>query len=40
LETDVADNVTLQRIERDKENAVAYTAEEIEIAAERRVEVR
>jgi len=39
-ESDIADNVTLQRIEKGNPKAVPYTAEEIEIAAERRVEVR
>jgi predicted ATPase len=39
-ETDVADNATLQRIERGKAKAVPYTATEIEIAAERQIEVR
>lgn len=39
-ETFVADNVSLQRIERDKPTAVPYSAEEIEIAAERQIEVR
>ena len=39
-ETSVADNVTLQRIEKGNPKAVPYTAGEIEIAAERRVEVR
>jgi predicted ATPase len=39
-ETDVADNVTLQRIERGRSNAIPYTATEIEIAAEKQVEVR
>ena len=40
LETDVADNVTLQRIESDKPKAVSYTAQDIEMAAERHIEVR
>ncbi len=39
-ETAIADNVTLQRIEKGKPEAIPYTADEIEIAAERRVEVR
>jgi predicted ATPase len=39
-EASVAENVTLQRIEAGNPKAVPYTAEEIEIAAERRVEVR
>lgn len=39
-ETSVADNVTLQRIEKGNPKAIPYTAEEIEIASERRVEVR
>jgi predicted ATPase len=40
LETDVAENVSLQRIERGKPKAVPYTADEIEVAAERQIEVR
>jgi predicted ATPase len=39
-ETTAADNVSLQRIESGKPKAVPYTAEEIEIAAERQIEVR
>jgi predicted ATP-dependent endonuclease of OLD family len=39
-ETDVADNATLQRIERGKPRAVAYTSNEIEVAAEKGIEVR
>jgi predicted ATP-dependent endonuclease of OLD family len=39
-ETDVADNVTLQRIERGRNKAVPYTAAEIEVAAEKHIEVR
>jgi hypothetical protein len=39
-ETEVADNITLQRIEKGNPVAIPYTAGEIEIAAERRVEVR
>jgi predicted ATPase len=39
-ETDVSENVTLQRIERGKTKSVPYTAREIEISAERQVEVR
>jgi predicted ATPase len=39
-ETDVAENITLQRVERGKTKSVPYTADEIEIAAEREIEVR
>jgi hypothetical protein len=39
-ETDVAENVALQRIERGKPKAIPYTAEEIAVAAERQIEVR
>jgi predicted ATPase len=39
-ETDVAENVTLQRVERGKPKAVPYSAAEIEVAAEKRIEVR
>jgi len=39
-ETDVAENVALQRIERGNPVAVPYTADEIEMAAMNRVEVR
>lgn len=37
---EVASNVSLQRIERGKQKAVPYTANEIEIAAEHHIEVR
>ena len=39
-ETDVADSVTLQRIEKDKPKSVPYTADEIGVAAEKQIEVR
>jgi predicted ATPase len=39
-ETDVAENVTLQRIERGERKSIPYTAAEIEMAAKNRVEVR
>jgi len=39
-DTDVAANVTLQRIEIGRLKAVPYTATEIEVAAERQIEVR
>jgi hypothetical protein len=39
-ETDVSENVTLQRIERGKPKAIPYTADEIEVAAEKHIEVR
>jgi hypothetical protein len=37
---DAARDVTLQRIEKDRHSSIAYTAEEIEIAAQRQIEVR
>lgn len=37
---EVAENVALQRIEKGKKKSVPYTAAEIEIAAEREIEVR
>lgn len=40
LDSDVANSVTLQRIERGKPKSVPYSAREIEIAAERQIEVR
>ena len=40
METDVAENVALQRIDRGKSKAIPYTADEIEIAAEKQIEVR
>jgi len=39
-ETDVADNVSLHRIEKGRSKSVPYTAEEIETAAEKQIEVR
>lgn len=39
-ETDARDNVTLQRIEVSNPKAVPYTEDEIEIAAEKNIEVR
>jgi hypothetical protein len=39
-ETEVAENVTLQRIERGRSKAIPYTADEIEVAAEKNIEVR
>lgn len=39
-DVEAAKEVTLQRIEKGKKRAVAYTSEEIEIAAQRHIEVR